>query len=474
MAELDIPMLVARMTKLQLVTEAQIQECMEGLEKTSNPDLLLGALERKGYLSPWQSNKLLQGETDGFFLGGYRLLYRVGSGSFGRVYRAADPSTGAGVAVKVLRQRWSEDERTVGLFQQEGKVGQSLHHPNIVSILSVDRDPASKQHYIAMEFVEGGNLRDILAKTRKHMDPKEALRYLEDAVTGLVYAYSLGVTHRDIKASNILISSQGTAKLVDFGLAGIFRTSADGKRKMYRTVDYAGLERATGVEAGDVRSDIFFLGCVLFEMLTGRPPLELSKNEKARMHKDRFLNMATLKPGDVDAPPSVFHLLNTMMSLNPQRRFQTPSQLLEAVRKTRRDLEAPTTGENTSTERIVFVIEKNDRLQGALRHKFKEIGYRVLLSSDPMVALNRYQQKPFDAVILDAGSTDRASVYTFERILMEAAAQKRKCAGILILSQEQAELKDDIEARPLMEVFVRPVTLKQLTRKLKELMPLPR
>src|SRR5207253_10596137 len=126
------------------------------------------------------------------------------------------------------------------------------------------------------------------------------------------------------KLTNVLISSQGTAKLVDFGLAGIFtRTGLEAERsgeKMDRTVDYAGLEKATGVKSGDVRSDIFFLGCVLYELLTGRSPLEMTRDKHARMNPRRFSDVQPMRREEIDAPPAVFQLVETMMSLSPQRR----------------------------------------------------------------------------------------------------------------------------------------------------------
>src|SRR5437588_7011845 len=98
-------------------------------------------------------------------------------------------------------------------------MGMTLRHPNVVEILAVSRDPVSKQYFIVMEVVEGGNLRDFLS-IRKKLEPAETLRILEDATAGLAYAYSRGFSHRDMKLTNVLISSQGVAKLVDFGLAG--------------------------------------------------------------------------------------------------------------------------------------------------------------------------------------------------------------------------------------------------------------
>src|SRR5262249_54299028 len=150
-------------------------------------------------------------------LGGYRILYKIAAGSFGRVYRADDPRSGRVVAVKVLRRRWSDDTQRIDLFAREARVGLQLKHPNIVEVLATNQDPATKQYYIVMEFVEGWNLREML-ETRKTLSVSDSLKLLEDAAAGLAYAHSRGVTHRDIKPTNILVASAGAAKLVDFGL----------------------------------------------------------------------------------------------------------------------------------------------------------------------------------------------------------------------------------------------------------------
>src|ERR1043165_8726664 len=204
--------------RLGLVDAHQVQEARDELGKTASREDFLRFLERKGHLTPFQSNKLLKGETDGYFLGGYRILYKIASGSFGRVYRAAEPGSGRVVAVKVLRNKWSKDKHKVDLFMREGKVGMGLRHPNIVEILSVNHERKTNQHYIVMEFVEGGNMRDFL-NIRKKLEPAEVMRILEDTTAGLAHALSKGITHRDMKLTTVLLSSQGPVKLVDFGLA---------------------------------------------------------------------------------------------------------------------------------------------------------------------------------------------------------------------------------------------------------------
>src|ERR1022692_2776333 len=116
MSSPDAGTLATTLVRLGLVTNYQIEEAWEELgTRKPVPDDFLKCLERKGYLSPFQSGKVVKGDTDGFFLGGYRILYKVASGSFGRVYRADDPSSGRVVAIKVLRKKWSDDKHKIEL-----------------------------------------------------------------------------------------------------------------------------------------------------------------------------------------------------------------------------------------------------------------------------------------------------------------------------------------------------------------------
>jgi serine/threonine protein kinase len=493
MSKPDATDLGQRALKLGLITEAQLDQAREEIgAKNSDAQALLRALERKGFLTPFQTGKLLKGDTDGYLLGGYRLLYRIASGSFGRVFRADDPATHRVVAVKVLRRRWSDDPKNVESFYREARLGAGLRHSNIVEVLAVNQDPASKQHFIVMEFVEGGNLREIL-KVRKKIPPAEALRLLEDATKGLAHAFSRGVTHRDMKLTNILISSQGDAKLVDFGLAQVSSMvgragggGSDDPEHVDRTVDYAGLERATGTAPGDTRSDIYFLGCVLYEMLTGRAPLEWTRDVRARMAKQRFENVKPIEPNELDAPPSVFNLVEAMMSLLPQRRYQTPAQLLEAVRAARRALAGGAAGPTKSkkksgaglrlghtpgeAQRSIFIIERSEKAQERLRDKFKELGFRVFLASDPMRALERFRTLPFDALVINAGSVGEDGLSVFQTVLDEAKAKRVNCTGVLILSADQADWQSRVGDRPRSAVLLPPATIKKLCDTLDKLM----
>ncbi|MGH7222882.1 MAG: serine/threonine protein kinase, partial [Gemmataceae bacterium] len=373
--------------------------------------------------------------------------------------------------IKVLRRRWSEDQARIDLFIREGKVGLTLKHPNIVEVIAVNRDASSGQYFLVMEFVEGGNLREIL-QIRKKLSAAESLRILEDAASGLTYAYSHSMGHRDIKLTNLLISSTGEAKLVDFGLAQFFSTLAKKEdEKVDRTVDYAGLERATGVKFGDVRSDIYFLGCVFYEALTGRSPLSMTRDKHARMRKGRFEEVLPINPNEIDGPPSVLALLDTMMALEPKQRYQTPAQLLDAVKSVRREVEGKSANKEGQTpSRSVFVVESDEHLQDVLRDGLKDQGYRVLLAGDPVRALDRFRQQPYDGMIVDARTTGEEGLRVFVRVVEEAQRRRLPCVAVLLLGEEHASWAARLPTSPHVGFLDDHITFKTVSRKLKELM----
>jgi len=455
--------------RLGLLRMDQAEEAWQELESRSVPGtVFLRCMERKEYLTPFQSTKLLKGDSSGYFLGGYRILYKVASGSFGRVYRADDPSTGRIVAIKVLRKKWSEDRHKIELFMREGKVGMTIQHPNIVEILAVSQDQKTNQYYIVMEFVEGGNLRDFL-NIRKKLQTAEVLRIVEDTAAGLAHALSKGITHRDMKLTNILLSSQGPAKLVDFGLAGEQFGPSDDKEDVTidRTVDYAGLEKTTGAPHGDPRSDLFFVGCVAYELLTGRSPLEYQKSAVARMSAQRFAKIIPMTHGEVAAPPSVFRLIENLMNLDPDQRIQTPAQLLERVRECRAEVEGkPGTSASAAkaVQATIFLVESDEKLQDVLRAKLKERGYRMLIAADPVRALDRFRQQPFDLLIVDADTTGESGYYVFERIIDDARRQDIPCRGILMLNSGQEEWKERMEEYDTVVTLTQPIKYSQLLK----------
>ena len=157
---------------LGLLDERQLRDVWGSFGSHTVPiEEFLQTLVRREFLTNYQVERLMKGDRTGFFFGEYRVLYLVGSGTFARVYRAVHRRTGQIVAVKVLRNRYSENRAQAGLFVREGRVGCALRHPNIVPIYEVVSE--GKNHFLVMEFIEGRNLREFV-RIRKKLDPLEA------------------------------------------------------------------------------------------------------------------------------------------------------------------------------------------------------------------------------------------------------------------------------------------------------------
>ncbi len=487
MAQPNIASEVADLTvRLNLVSEHTARELLFELEDRQAPAIdFVRLMERKSLLTPLQSNKIMKGDTDGYFLGGYRLLYKIASGSFGRVYRGDDPRTGQIVAVKVLRRRWTEDPKRVDSFEREGRIGMTLEHPNIVRLLAVNKDAATGQHFIVMEFVEGDNLKNILS-IRKKLEVDEALHILEECADGLAYAWGRGLTHRDIKASNILMGTDKVAKLVDFGLAEINTGAAlimtgvknTDEEQADRTVDYAGLERATGVKSGDIRSDIYFLGHVLFELMTGIPLMPFTKDKHARMSRRRFEDVETTlgrMAQDHNIPQAAVKVIAKAVTLEPTKRYQTPAAFLEAIRTAQAELvggeEIAKQVRRASGPLTMYVVESNVKLQDAFRDKFKKMGFRVLMSMDATQAIKRFQTQPYHALIIDVGTAGNDGVDAYRRVLKEAEMMNLDMAGVLVLNEDQKAWGNSVIYLEGGRVMIRPVTMKQLSDFLVERLP---
>ncbi len=476
MSNLDSGAMADNVVRLGLANSHQAEEALAEIGSRNNPATdFLRTMERKGFVTPFQSGKLLRGDVDGYFLGGFRMLYKIASGSFGRVYRADDPSSGRIVAIKVLRKKWSEDKHKIDLFMREGKMGMTLRHPNIVEIIAVNQEKSTNQYYIVMEFVEGGNLRDFLS-IRKTLPVAEVLRVLEDTAAGLAHAFANGLTHRDMKLTNVLLSTQGPIKLVDFGLAGAQasvsgssgRVGEDKENEQVnvdRTVDYAGLEKVTDAPHGDPRSDIFFLGCLAYELVTGRSPLEYPRSMRERMSAKRFESIPQLTPEMVpEASQSFMRLMENMMALQPEQRIQTAAQLFERVRECRAELTSASRsgGGAKKNQPTVFLAESDEGLQDLLRAKLKEEGFRVLIAADPMRAVERFRQQPFDLLVVDAATTGENGYYVFEKIMDDSQRQGIPCRGILLLNTDQLAWQKRITEFSGATVLIQPVKYKQL------------
>ncbi len=249
MSELTPTELSHRIVELGLLEPLEVEQAwaeVGGISGTCED--LLRVLQRSDRLTNLQIDKVLKNDRTGYFYGQWKILYLIGAGTFARVYRSVHRETGRVAAVKVLRRRHRSEPTQVEQFMREARVGLKLRHPNIVAIHEIDPDP--RNPYMVMEFVEGQTLRE-LSKIRRKIDPITSVRLMLDVANGLTYAAGFGITHRDMKLSNVLVTSTGKAKLVDFGLAALADTSNEAALAdcpSARAIDYAALERGTAYE----------------------------------------------------------------------------------------------------------------------------------------------------------------------------------------------------------------------------------
>jgi serine/threonine protein kinase len=407
MASLPVTELANRLVSMRLVNAPDMDLVRSSLSDDAGTEDLLLKLLQQHHLTEFQAGRIRKGELEGLILGGVKLLYRNASGSFARVFRGASIADGSTVGLKLLRERWSNDPETVRLFHREGDIGQKLKHPNIVPIYKVSSEGSF--HYLTMEFVEGGNLRDFI-KIRGTLEPREALQYVLDMARGLEYALRMGYTHRDLKATNVLMSSQGVAKLIDFGLAADESVlNRIGGEEMQQALEYVTLEKGSGAPRNDPRSDLFFLGTILYEMLSGQSPYPRTRDRDERKRFGRYRDIRPLSALVPSTPRIVTEILDRLLVIEPMQRYQAPTDLIRAVENTLKQLgverakpvvSAPQPAEDLNGKPTILCLESRSRNMAALRHYFAKHGYRVLIYSDIDRVLSRIKSKPPDCLLI--------------------------------------------------------------------------
>jgi len=444
-------------------------------------------LVRRGLLTNFQIERLSQGFRTGFIYGDYKVLYLVGAGTFARVYRATHRETNELFALKVLRKSKSDILEEAELFRREGELGMELKHPNIVAIHEVYSK--GKVHFLVMDFVEGHNLRDFF-KVRGKYDPLEAARITADMIAGLSYAFQKGVTHRDLKMSNVILSSDGDAKLVDFGLAGLGGNENDdaGDGGNQRAIDYAGLERSSNARKGDNRSDIFFSGCIFYQLLSGKPPMSETRDRTQRLNKSRFKDIVPLTEIAPELPFPLVRVVNKSLEFNPDKRYQTPGEMLAdlklAIKRVKEQGEGqtmtpaesgPMEGHDASGEpRRHMIVESDTKMQDLLRELFKKRGYRVLVTSDPERLFQRFYEnsKTADVLLMSSGHLGASAVKAFNRLGEESAT--KTVPAVLLLGDQQGAWRESASTGAHREVIQMPVKSRQLRQSILNVLGDPR
>lgn len=288
--------------------------------------------------------------------GRYEVLGELGRGAMGVVYKARDPQIDRLVAVKTICLRGAEpeaEEEFRSRFLNEAQAAGRLHHPGIVSVFDVGEDPETHDPYIVLEYVAGESLHKIVARDKKFELPR-ALQIAQEIAEALDYAHAQGVTHRDIKPGNILITQDGHAKIADFGIAKLNLAHFTIPGRVMGTPAYMAPEQLSG-EGADGRSDLFSLGVILYLMVTGHSPFQ---GNSATTVCFKVANREPIAASvlDLNLPPELDAVISRAMAKDPDERYPTGAELAADLRALQGEA-APSPATN-SLQAITAVVRR--------------------------------------------------------------------------------------------------------------------
>ena len=445
MASLSLDDLHQRLLSLDLMDLDRIRRVQTTFgSRLFSVDEFLRQAQRMGFLTKYQAERLISGETTRYYYGDYKIQYLIGAGSFARVFRCVHKDTGKDVAVKVLRSRFRDDAATIAEFKREGEVGMALRHPNIAEVYEAHE--TEHDYYMVMEFIEGSTLREMLAAQKNGvLDAKRATRIIYDVCLALEYALEHGYQHRDMKPSNIMVASEGRAVLLDFGLL----TDQASTFKTQRAIDYAALERSTHVRRDDKRSDLYFLGAVYYQALTGIAPLGEVRDRSQRLNAGRFKDIKMIHQVVKGVPRSVASVVDKSLKFDPDERYQSPTHLRQDLERVleqldRDDVEEEafeviqeTKVEKAKPTKTIMVVEANSTLQSTFRDCFKSAGFRPLVISNTAYALQRLEDFEVDAVLFNAQTLGEDAVTAFNKLL--ESPMTKGLPAVLLLNEDQVQ-----------------------------------
>ncbi len=262
--------------------------------------------------------------------GRYRIEDRLGIGGMAAVHLAFDQRLERYVAIKLLAEHLADDPTFVSRFRREALAAARLVHPNIVQVFDFGLDEPHHQHFIVMEHVTGSSCAELL-RDRGHLDVDEAVDVVTQACRGLDYAHRNGVVHRDVKPGNLLVSDAGVVKLADFGIArAANQSSITQVGSVLGTAAYLAPEQARGEEAGP-RADLYSLGVVAYQLLSGRLPYEATSLSELALKQQRESPMP-LDDLNPQVPPELAQAVGMALAIDQESRPADAMLLAEALR----------------------------------------------------------------------------------------------------------------------------------------------
>lgn len=327
--------------KSGLLTSEQVDDALwkHELRNETAAIPIAQAFVDNGVLTKYQAEQLLRGRHKGLiFEGRYKLLYPVGAGGMGQVFAAQELDTNWKVAVKIPTEARRNETSMRTRLQLEAEAGMRLAHPNILRTLEIGSlsDSEGDSFYVVMELVKGISMRELL-DLHHPLPVSQVCDVICQAATGLSVAHAANLVHRDVKPENILIRTDGSVKVLDFGLAMLDEDDQEFAMAMILgqdrvgTADFVAPEQSINSYRVDARADIYSLGCTMYFGLTRRLPFPVrSIAEKVRCHRKRKPKPVTNYRDDI--PAEVVAILEKMMAKSPSRRYATAEEVCHALR----------------------------------------------------------------------------------------------------------------------------------------------
>lgn len=266
--------------------------------------------------------------------GRYSIEGLVGVGGMANVYRGTDLKNGNRIAVKVLKEEFLDNEELVRRFKNESKAISILSHPNIVKVYDVS--VTDKLQYIVMEYVDGITLKEYLKQRGGALTWKEVVHFATQVLSALQHAHSKGIIHRDVKPQNIMLLADGSIKMMDFGIARFSRAQSQTvSDKAIGSVHYISPEQAKG-ERTDARTDIYSVGVMLYEMLSGRLPFDGDGAVSIAIMQisEKPKPLAEIAP---NTPAGLRQITEKAMEKDPDKRYQSAQEMLDAIEEFKRN-----------------------------------------------------------------------------------------------------------------------------------------
>lgn len=279
----------------------------------------------------------------------YRLIERIGSGGMADVWRARDNELERDVAIKVLHENFARDKEFVERFRREASAAAGLQHPNVVSVY--DRGSWEDTYYIAMELIEGSSLRDLI---NKGLDIGESVEVTRQVLAAAGFAHSKGIVHRDLKPMNVLIDREGRIRVTDFGIARAGDSEITQTGSVMGTAQYLSPEQAQGMDV-TATADIYAIGIMLFEMLTGRVPFE-GENAVAIAMKQVAEEPPLPSSLNPEVGPALDAVVMKALAKDPAERFQSAAEMTAALDSAEADPE-----HGGHTQRFAAMVAEDEK-----------------------------------------------------------------------------------------------------------------